>query len=342
MRKNRREFIYFSFCLVIFFCFSNVYAELEQKNIYYASSLEKVGLEIYQSYDNCKPEEISLPIEAVIKNLFKYAKVDIVMSGTGNYDVILKIKITGRAEGTYYYPGGYLYTGAYLAGKLSLESQKFLINDKKFEVLITNPSLTGITCMPLKPSKAPFNRAFYASGSFVSKVFEMIKYIYGINPLLSALKDQNTDIKNIAIETLVGIGKPAVKNLIAALSDENLEIRKGCIEALGKIGDNNAVEPLILALKDDDAGIRWKAVKALGILGDKRAIEPLITALNDENNNNRRKAVEMLGEIGDTRAIEPLLAVLKDKDAGVRYFAVGSLKKIKSKYSDHRLAKNEE
>ncbi|MDD5772100.1 MAG: HEAT repeat domain-containing protein [bacterium] len=341
MRKYRCEILCFSFCLAVFFCIPNVSAGQKQKSIYYASSLKKVGVEIEQYYDNCKPEEISLPVEALIKNLFRYADAEVVLSDAKDCDVILKIKITGNAEGIYYYPGGNLYTGVYLAGKLSLESQKFPVIDKKFETHIDNPSLTEITYRPIKPCQAPFSRAFYSSDSFVSKLFEIIQYMYGIDPLISALKDKNADVQNLAIKALADIGKPAVKNLIAALSNEDLGIKRGCIEALGKIGDNNALEPLMLTLKDEDTGIRLKAVKALGSLGDKRAVEPLIAALNDKNNIVKRKAAEMLGEIGDPRAIEPLLAVLKDKDTGVQYYAKESLAKIKGKYSERKLSKNE-
>jgi HEAT repeat protein len=42
-----------------------------------------------------------------------------------------------------------------------------------------------------------------------------------------------------------------VEPLIAALKDENSDVRQAAAKALGKIGDPRAVEPLIAALSDE-------------------------------------------------------------------------------------------
>ncbi|MDD5772103.1 MAG: HEAT repeat domain-containing protein [bacterium] len=340
MKRN----IYSLLCCGIFIIFfiQVIYAQ-DHKPDFPGNSLNRVQIVVNQSYENCEPyaDEIRLPIEDIAIQLFKYAEVDAIPPGTGNYDAVLKIIIEGKAEGAYHYPEGYLYTGAYLWGKISLESKKISVSEKKFDVYINSPSPVSITWNPLRPCDAPFDRAFFLSGSVVSKLLEIIYDTYGINPIISALKDENTDIQNMAIEALVNIGKPAIDPLIAAMYNENLYIRRGSIDALGKLGDSYAIEDIILALKEDDPGIRWRAAKALGKLGNKRAIEPLISALKDMNKIVKSQAARSLGEIGDTRSIEPLMAAMKDNDPGIQSYAKESLIRINGKKLN-RLSKIEE
>ena len=103
--------------------------------------------------------------------------------------------------------------------------------------------------------------------------------------------------RDSAIESLVEIGEPAVEPLIQALKDEDSFVREGAAEALGKIGDKRAVEPLINALKDEDRDVREAAAEALGEIGDKRAVEPLIHVL-DYARVRQDKVVTALEKIG--------------------------------------------
>jgi len=128
------------------------------------------------------------------------------------------------------------------------------------------------------------------------------------------------------------LGEPAVEPLIQALKDEYSDVRESAAEALAKIGEP-AVEPLIQALKKYiNSDVRMRAARALGKIGDKRAVEPLIQALKDEDWHVQEEAAEALGEIGDKRAVEPLIQALKDEDVEyVRAEAAGALVKIGDK-----------
>jgi len=341
MRKDGWKLAVCFIFLITFISVLCVYAQ-NQKADFPADSLKRIRIIINQSYENCGSGEISLPIEDIVLKFFKYIEVDAVPPGARNYDATIKIIIEGKAEGTYYYPAGYLYTGAYLSGKISFESKKIFICEKNFEVYINTPSLIGVTWNPLRPRDAPFDRALYLPGSIVAKLLEIIYDIYGINPIISTLEDNNIDIQNLVIETLVNIGKPAVEPLITALHDNDLDIKKGSIEALGRLGDIQAVESIIFILQEGDPGIRWKAAKALGRLKDKRAVEPLITMLKDENKLVRQYAAKSLGEIGGTRAIGPLTTITKDNDPGVQSYAKESLENISVKNLNNRVTEIEE
>lgn len=110
----------------------------------------------------------------------------------------------------------------------------------------------------------------------------------------------------------------AVQPLSSALIDDNTSVRIAAIEALGKIGDPDGVEPLIGSLRSQAVEIRKAAADALGQIGDPRALEPLIGSLSDTGWSVRRAAARALGAIGDARAAEPLKAASQDSDINVR------------------------
>lgn len=172
-----------------------------------------------------------------------------------------------------------------------------------------------------------------------------------VEPLVAALRDQDSDVRSRTAEVLVQIGEPAVESLIRALRDDDRWVRRGVAEALGRIEDRRAVEPLIEVLGDELAA--WEAAEALGQIGDGRAIEPLIAAMRDElvgwaaaealvqigapavepligalgDELARRAAAEALVKIGES-AVEPLIRALQDRDRTVRQAAAKALREI--------------
>ncbi|MER0204443.1 MAG: NACHT domain-containing protein [Nitrosomonas sp.] len=147
-----------------------------------------------------------------------------------------------------------------------------------------------------------------------------------IEPMILTLKDNDPFIRWITVTALEEIrDKAAIELLILAINDEDLLVRQEAVEALGRIGDKAAIKPLILALNDEDLDVRQTAVEALGKIGDKAAIESLILALNDEDLFVRQEAAEALGRIGDKAAIKPLILALNDEDLDVRQTAAEAL-----------------
>ncbi len=65
-----------------------------------------------------------------------------------------------------------------------------------------------------------------------------------IEPLITTLKDQNEDIREVVAWALWKIGEPAIKPLIHALKDPNRKVRMAAAADLGLIGDFRAVESL--------------------------------------------------------------------------------------------------
>ena len=117
-----------------------------------------------------------------------------------------------------------------------------------------------------------------------------------VEPLVATLKNKSS---LVVVEVLGKIGDSrAVEPLISILKDENSDVRKTAAEAFGEIGDPQAVEPLIDALEDKDWGVRLAAVRALGKIGDRRAMESLLLALKEEEELVRKAAAEALRQLG--------------------------------------------
>lgn len=141
-----------------------------------------------------------------------------------------------------------------------------------------------------------------------------------------------------ALTLLVRIGKPAVEPLISALRDMNSEVRKNAAEALGQMGDARAIEPLIKILRDDnDTNARKIAIEALGNIHDARAVEPLLGSLSDRRTviqNASFDALVKLAEAAKERLdAQPLGVMLEDKNTAVRQLAIANLAEIPSRDS---------
>lgn len=118
--------------------------------------------------------------------------------------------------------------------------------------------------------------------------------------------------------------------LITALKDEDTDVRWYAAGALGKLNDQRAVEPLIAAL--DDRRLVPSAVGALGSIGDERAVDPIIRLLTDEREDVRLNAAAALGSFGNHRVVLALARALSDSKAGWQVFLLSSLRKSLQKF----------
>ncbi|UYU19189.1 MULTISPECIES: HEAT repeat domain-containing protein [Methanoculleus] len=144
-----------------------------------------------------------------------------------------------------------------------------------------------------------------------------------VGPLVRALGDPLTAVREAAADSLTLLGTPAVEPLAELL--ENLE-------ASGKYGEEEAVSPPTVT---GPGGQTWEietqrdlrrvyAAAILGEIGDPAALEPLARALRDENDDLRCQAAGAIAKFGPG-AVEPLRRMLADPDPDVRIFAAGVL-----------------
>jgi len=148
-----------------------------------------------------------------------------------------------------------------------------------------------------------------------------------IKTLIEKLKSSDKEKQNYAIKSLVKAGESAVDPLILALKDENSTTREMAARTLGEIGSERAVEPLIVLLGDLYPSVQEASVKALVRTG-KPSIEPLIKELNNKSSTVRKNAITALGDIGNSSAVKPLIPLLIDEISEVRIKAKEVIRKF--------------
>lgn len=158
-----------------------------------------------------------------------------------------------------------------------------------------------------------------------------------IPPLMTALGDEEVQVRQAAAQGLGEIGEPAVPALIDSLRGQGGRITPYALWALGEIGSPAAMEALVERATESDLWrIRWSAVESLGDLGGERAIETLIVALGDRDERVGNAAAEALLKIGDA-ATEPLINALYAREKAIRQQARAMLGKIGSSRAEEAL-----
>ena len=155
--------------------------------------------------------------------------------------------------------------------------------------------LVQIGSPALNPLVAASRDKKWLGRSLAVRTFGRIRNPETTKYLLMALNDPDEKIREAAVETLVQIGAPVVKDLISALRTEG-RIRFVAAHALGQIGAP-ALDPLFLALDNQNKAIRGAAAGAFRGLRDPQAIEPLVTALTSQSWLARQAAAEGLAAL---------------------------------------------
>lgn len=156
--------------------------------------------------------------------------------------------------------------------------------------------------------------------------FVALVIIIQIRRSLRGLKAYDSRRRADAMQTLVTMGRYAIKPLIRALSDQHPDVRSGAAEVLGLLSDYRALSPLLRSLNDSEERVRWEAITALGRMKAEPAIEPLINILSYRETESRRRSVEALSNMGRHPMIEDsLIQALEDRDVIVRQNAIRAL-----------------
>ncbi len=166
----------------------------------------------------------------------------------------------------------------------------------------------------------------------------------GINPadvlpaLIAWAKDENSEVRAAACETLVQFGGPAVAQVATLLSSPQTRDVLNGVNILGRIGKEPkvAVPALIPVLKQANTKVAGEAIDALATFGPDAA--PAVPALLDlaaqaATPDLKQKIAFALGEIGPAakEAVPQLMDLLKsdkDQEASLSQVAAASLGKI--------------
>jgi HEAT repeat protein len=132
-----------------------------------------------------------------------------------------------------------------------------------------------------------------------------------VKPLIRAMGSSSWPVRNAASTSLSLLGDLAIEHLVNSTEDEHEDVAFWVGKTLKRIG-RGALPEVVRLLKKGSDEQRYYAAKALGGLRDPQAVEPLIEALTDGHEWVRLYAAIALGEIGGERALSHLLGVLRD------------------------------
>ena len=155
----------------------------------------------------------------------------------------------------------------------------------------------------------------------------------GIPALLSALNDDDAEVRKYATRALIKLNQSAVEPLIAYLPTAPALGGGGAIRALGDIADPRALNALLAQVGSVN---RDEVFAALGKLKDPRAEGALLKGLSDPDWKARMNAAMALGPIGSAAAVAPLQRTLEDDVHVVREWSARSLEVITGQHLKYR------
>ncbi len=132
--------------------------------------------------------------------------------------------------------------------------------------------------------------------------------------LLPLLREEDTVVRNSAIEILSQIGSIALDKICGMSRDPDEDVRIFAMNIISNRGDKRAVYAVIAAMDDPSPRVVQAAVVAAGELKDPGLVPHLRKLLEHEDQWTRLSAVEALGKMGGNEAEESLLSVLGTRD----------------------------
>lgn len=169
--------------------------------------------------------------------------------------------------------------------------------------------------------------------SIAASTLGMFGEANAVGRLILLLGDNDDSVRKSAANALEQIGASALEPLITALSDENRNTRRYAFTTLAEIAPKAstadiqlALSPAVDGLRDPDTSIRSASSTILIHIGEP-AVRPLISLFEESDGSMHSIATRILIQIGST-AIEPLEMALNDRNNVVRKNAVFAITQI--------------
>ena len=123
-----------------------------------------------------------------------------------------------------------------------------------------------------------------------------IKANSAVADVVTFARHQDSEIRQAAFSSLVGIGGDAPVNVLLPLLDDSLsDVRRGAVTALGEMKARSALPQLLKAYRDNET--KSEAVAALAQMPDAQALDAYLEGLAGKNPTLRascRKAIETI------------------------------------------------
>ena len=157
-----------------------------------------------------------------------------------------------------------------------------------------------------------------------------------IEKLIEGLDDSSNYVRRAALKSLTDnldlISQikdiRQVEPVVRAVKDNNSNVRKIAVSILGRINNAQVVAPLIEALNDVDAEVREAATVALDKQKTPTSMEALVESLSNSNPEARKQAILALAEFKNERLLKHFNKMLEDPDVEVRLASVMAIGKV--------------
>ncbi|MGB9607148.1 MAG: HEAT repeat domain-containing protein [bacterium] len=333
-----RRFLGASLVLVALVLFPpNTSAEGEVEN------LTRVRMVITQSYG--KAGQVFLPYKDVACELLKGAKAEIVPDESQDYDVVLEIKVEGKAIPGYYDKRGELVYTSFWDEEIARNRRCF---PPRFYFYINNRTIYYYE----ENDEEDYNEdvvddSYLSRMSYLSVLYSLEEFLRraGNEPMdmlftgallkgTITLRDKKGKVVSESFEGSMGPSnylegssfyydppyKPSQAPFFFAFIDRG-SFPDALAIAVGKFFGFNALIP---ALGSKDWKVKNCAFSALYEFVSQ-AVDYLIPALWSENSEVRVESAFLLGHSKEKRAVEPLIKALKEGDAYLRIAAASAL-----------------
>ena len=154
-------------------------------------------------------------------------------------------------------------------------------------------------------------------------------YLLPPEDIIPLLKSTESEVRVIAIELLIRIGKKSVPSILELLSDSDENIRKIALDVLKNISTPEAEEHLIRLLFDDDINVAIGAAESLGKCGTQKSV-PYLRQCLDKEPWLKCAVIKSLGQIKDESALEAILDISLDEEKVVLFSTVQAIQQIGS------------
>ncbi len=131
-------------------------------------------------------------------------------------------------------------------------------------------------------------------------------------------------IRNLAGNTLVKIGAPAVRPLLPYLDSEDKNVRKFAVDVLAQLPAQEAIDAIASHLNDPDPNVVTAVVDALGMLNGRAYADELL-ACYDNAPYLRYNILSTLSGFGEDRFLPLFKKALDDEDPVVQLAAAEAL-----------------
>jgi len=157
-------------------------------------------------------------------------------------------------------------------------------------------------------------------------IIAKVKDIRAVEPVVRAVKDNNSNVRKIAISILGNINNAqVVAPLIDALNDVDAEVRAAATAALDKQKSPTSMEALVDTLSNPKPEVREQALLALAEFKNDRLLKHFNKLLEDPVLEVRVAAVIAIGKVPLPNSAEILENVAKDKDKEVKMQVIKSI-----------------